>query len=315
MINNRMDTFHTNRFAVYVYWDPHGVLRDYAFYFVKELKKNCNRVVFIANGFLTFQSKQTLLNEGIEVYTRENLGYDFYAYKFGLDILLPYLHECDELILSNSSIYGPFIPFKKIFKKMNEVDSDFWGISAWKGIPWPTHIQSYFLVFRNTILTSKCFSEYWKNLPTIKNRREAIEKCEVKLTNYLSDFGYSWSVYTEDSEDGDYSITRAQKSLKSGMPFLKRKYFEDLNIEYAEKISTVNLVRSLYSYDVNMFYSDFFLTNLQKPKKVLNLNNLKILIKKYFPSLVKFVKQCRAKNCKPTQLYNHKINVKIKKQK
>ena len=170
-----MNILHVNRFAIYVYWDPQGILRDYALYFVRELKKNCSRVVFIANGFLSSQAKKTLLEEGIEVHTRKNFGYDFYAYKFGLDILSPSLQECDELILSNSSVYGPFIPFEKILTKMDDLRLDFWGISSWKGDPWPTHIQSYFLAFRNKILVSEHFTSYWNNLPPIKNRQEAIE--------------------------------------------------------------------------------------------------------------------------------------------
>lgn len=286
-----MNILHVNRFAIYVYWDPQGILRDYALYFVKELKKSCSRVVFIANGFLSSQSKETLLEEGIEVYTRKNFGYDFYAYKYGLDILSPSFHECDELILSNSSVYGPFIPFEKIHTKMDTLNLDFWGISAWKGNPWPTHIQSYFLAFRNRILVSEHFSNYWKNLPSITNRQEAIEKCEVRLTKFFSNYGYSWRVYTEDSEDGDYSIMRAKKSLTSGMPFLKRKYFENCNIKYEEKIATVNIIRSLSSYDINMIYSDYFYTALLSPKKILYLNRFKNAVKKRFPIFIRIHKR------------------------
>ena len=286
-----MKALHVNRFAIYVYWDPQGSLRDYALYFVRELKKNCSRVVFIANGFLSSQAKKTLLEEGIEVHTRKNFGYDFYAYKFGLDILSPSLQECDELILSNSSVYGPFIPFEKILTKMDDLRLDFWEISSWKEDPWPTHIQSYFLAFRNKILVSEHFTSYWNNLPPIKNRQEAIEKCEVRLTNFFSNYGYSWCVYTEDSEDGDYSIMRARKSLASGMPFLKRKYFENCNVEYKEKIATVNTIRSLSSYDINMIFSDYFVTTLQAPQKILNLTPFKIAVKKRFPILTTIRKQ------------------------
>ena len=125
-----------------------------------------------------------------------------------------------ELVLCNSSFYGPFYSLNSVFDAMDE-NVDFWGITAWRGEPWPDHIQSYFYVFRKKLFHSEVFRRYWDELNWPQNRTEAIERCETLLTKKFASQGFVWSTLIPNYTFGDVSILHAKESLNRHMPLLK----------------------------------------------------------------------------------------------
>ena len=263
-----------NRCAIYVYWDPQEVLREFAHYYVRELKKCCTRVLFIVNGNLDNLGINSLKSDGIEVYERKNSGYDFHAYKYGIELLGDDLTSFDELVIANSSTYGPLFPFSQVFEKMETRVCDFWGLTGHSKTELiDQHIQSYFVVFRKKCICSDSFKKFWENLPLVKDRNEAIEKCEIQLTPYFANCGFIWDtlipISAHEKISPEISIRFADYGLRQGLPLVKRKLFTTERVHYLacsnvrEPASCLKYIKENTHYDVNFIFDDLLATSPQ----------------------------------------------------
>ncbi len=275
-----------SRYAICVYYDPNGQLQKFMEYFLLSLTELCSKVLLVVNGKLNEDFKNKTATLGVEILQRENKGYDFSAYKEGY-LFLKHHHQMNvnELVFCNSSCYGPITSLKTIFEAMNKKDNDFWGLTQWHGTPWPDHIQSYFLVFRKSVFTSVHFERYWETLPEIADRREAIVKCEVLLTDFFEKKGFKWDTFIKPVRH-EFCMTNVYEGLKKGQPLIKRKFFL-LSQDIAEKKRVYEFLTNKTRYDVGLIHEDFFLTScLSSSKKIKSLKNF---VKVNYPKVSKIL--------------------------
>ncbi len=231
------------RISLYVFFDINGILHDYMEFYLKELKKISNDVVVIINGDISLKSSDKLKKNDIKFLQRENKGFDFSAWKAGIEYIgWDTIRSYDELILCNCSCYGPIFPFSEMFSKMESTNCDFWGINRQPDklekyfIPGDpksqmiSHIQSYFYVFRNTAITSSAFFSWWSNLKEAKSYWEEVSHHEIQFTRYLEKSGLSSDTYMDFnkyntlSPKGDANFYFADTQLiEDRNPLLKRK--------------------------------------------------------------------------------------------
>ena len=202
-----------NRCAIYAFYDKDGHVDEYVFYMLDAIWQVAGRIIFVANGNLSEDSKKKLLAKRIEVIKRENKGFDIWAYKTGLDFIgWKALSTYDEVILLNDTILGPVFPITDLFLNMYRKNCDFWGLTRhpeshldiFRGSTeygfLPEHIQSFFMVFRREMINSYEFQFYWDNLLPIKSYKDAVYRHEAVFTKYFENKGFTWDVYmhTED---------------------------------------------------------------------------------------------------------------------
>lgn len=118
------------RIGIFCLFSPSGEIDPLMVHTIKSMQEIVEYFIIVVNGSLNSIDK--LRNYADEVVIRKNIGFDIGAYK---DIILSPRYNSkikgsDELVLCNSSFYGPFISFQEIFEKMEKSDSDFWGISS-----------------------------------------------------------------------------------------------------------------------------------------------------------------------------------------
>jgi rhamnosyltransferase len=283
------------RYGVYVFFDEDGIVDEYNIYFLKELKKQVSNVLVICNGDLTKEGKEKFEGVADKVLVRPNEGYDITAYNIGLE-LCDYNKsgEYDEVIICNSTLFGPFYPFEEMFSIMNQKDLDFWGLTTFHEVPFdpfgtvkynmlPKHIQSFFMVFRKSLTQTKDFLDYWKNMPKIKTYEEAIGYHEAIFTKEFADKGYTYDVYTNsnDLEGYTYDPLRdfPKMMIKRGCPIIKRRSFFH---EYGEAISrsagegtreAMEYIQKNTSYDTSLIWDSILrIQNMADVKKRLHLN-------------------------------------------
>lgn len=292
----------SNRCAIVVIWNEAGLLPAYMRFYIGKLLEVCSRVIVVFNGNCLKSTQTEVLKLGAECLSRDNVGYDFAAYQCGLKhIGYEKLASYDQIVLCNSSCYGPVFPLEKIFNSMSlEKDVDFWGITQWIGPSWPTHIQSYFYVFNKSILKSNQFRNYWENLLPVKTRFEAIVCLESRLTRYFESRGFRWRCYlpkeryypnsSDCTMDEDYFF----ELLKKGMPFIKRKLV--FQISKQEKISDLYSFLRLQSYPSEVIIEDLKTTELStnyqpsKSKNKLNKRWSFAIVKRRFSHEIIYLK-------------------------
>ena len=93
-------------------------------------------MLVICNGDISKEGKERFNEIADEVIVRPNQGYDITSYKLALKkINYNATGQYDEVILCNSTLFGPFYPFEEMFNDMRLKDLDFWGITNFHEVP------------------------------------------------------------------------------------------------------------------------------------------------------------------------------------
>lgn len=267
-----------SRLAIFQCSDRQGIIDDYIPYLLNDLKDNISRLVIVVNGKLSVEGRKKLTALTNEVLVRENKGFDAAAWKYAMIEYLGWdeLDKYDELVLLNDTFFGPFYPFKEVFRKMEKSDVDFWGLSAHGAFDydplnnnpygcWPAHLQSYFLVIRKAMHSSFDFKQYWKKQPLYETWGDLVGKNETVFTKYFEDKGFKWQAYINmEDMDGKYPINHylfnIYEMLKRGYPIIKRKSFSEpldnkLNYGNGEDIKqALQYIQHHYNYDLKMVW-------------------------------------------------------------
>ena len=113
-----------NRCAIVVIWDEAGSLPSYMKLYVEKLLEACSKVIVVFNGNCSDNAQRQIQELGggrAECLSRVNTGYDFAAYQYGLKHVGPdKLIFYDQIILCNSSCYGPVFSLNDIFNSMSK---------------------------------------------------------------------------------------------------------------------------------------------------------------------------------------------------
>ena len=285
-----------SRLAIYFFYDNDGIVDGFIEYFIKEILKCTDRLVIVCNGKLSEDGEHKLSGFTREIIVRENKGFDVWAYKAALEYIgWDMCRQYDEVILCNSTSMGPVYPFENMFQEMAERNVDFWGITKTHTVkefdfgcnPYgylPEHIQSYFIVYRRSLIESPDLEEYWNKMPQIESYNQSIGLYESVFTKYFADKGYLWDVYvnTDDYEGvTDQPLMHYPENLirERKCPIFKRRTFfhsyRDV-LEHTAGQSALLLYNFLVEsqlYDVNLIWDNLLRCyNLVDVSRQMHLN-------------------------------------------
>ena len=279
------------RLGIYFFFDKDGIVDKYIDYVLEDLTKHVDKLIVVCNGQLNERGRKTFEKFTGNIIVRENKGFDVWAYKTAIDSEgWNKLIEYDEIILMNYTIRGPVYPLKEMFDIMDKrLELDFWGITKcfqenspvaqqiWQ-CPYgyiPEHIQSSFMAFRRSIVSSTIFQKYWDEMPMIKSYYESGGSHEQYITKYFSDNGYRWDCYTnyDDMDEEIYTCCplivaplEVIKNRKS--PFFKRRTFFSMKTDYSQTLPVakefLDFLEKETSYDTALIYSNLIRTCHQK---------------------------------------------------
>jgi lipopolysaccharide biosynthesis protein len=195
------------------------------------------RIVFVSTSRLAESELEKVRPHAEMVLLKDNSGFDFGMWQHALE--RTDLGPCDELILTNSSVFGPIHPLGPIFGRMSESACDFWGMTDNFEYRW--HLQSYFLVFRQKALRSEAFRAFFRSVLPYRDKGPVVLGYEVGLTSFLVDNGLrpgafapveSWASWTSmrrmDLERRwNPTLFHPEKLLSLGMPYVKVMLLRD----------------------------------------------------------------------------------------
>lgn len=183
----------TRRLAVLAHFDPHGEVAPHVRRCVAAISAFADHLVVVSSADLTAESRMWL-EANAELVMRPNVGHDFSSYRAGLDRrdLSPFT----ELMVMNDSAVFPLVPLDRLFTDMDDRPADFWGLTI--GYGFVPHVQSYFVVFRETALRSPAFGAFWRDVEA-GDRSKVITEYEVGLSRTLCDAGLRMDSYLRPS--------------------------------------------------------------------------------------------------------------------
>ncbi len=173
------------RIAIFAHYDHLGEVKPYILSYLKALRAECDAIAFVSTATLS-QGQLAKVSDYCSTATlRENVGWDFCMWQAALTELE--LSSSDELLLVNSSVFGPVFPLRPIFEEMSRRDCDFWGMTDSFEIAW--HLQSYFLVLKRTAFTSERFKTFFRGVLPYRDKDQVIRSYELGLTRFLQEGG------------------------------------------------------------------------------------------------------------------------------
>lgn len=232
-----------NRLLLCSLYTPTGIIGSSDLYLIESYKKISTKILIIVNGGLSQKGREQLEARSIEFIERENYGLDFGAWKAGIDHLgIGFLKKYDELIITNCTCFGPIFSLEEMMRSMHDREIDFWGINRHPEQPnvflisndkssfVRQHLQSYFIVFKNKILSSLHFEQYWSSIKLYNTYNEEIAYHEVRLTEYFENFGYtsdSYMPYDKYKTTGENPslLTAYRQISEDRCPLVKKKVF------------------------------------------------------------------------------------------
>lgn len=240
------------RTVIFSFYDEEGVVDKDTFHLLNELRIICSYVIIVINGHI--RAKACLYDIADIVLCRQNHGMDGGAYKYVI-----FHPECeqiiknsDELILCNNTFFGPFVSFESIFEKMKHSTSDFWGLTIWKH-NWEDYIQSYFITYRNSVLTDNRFYDYWNNMiDENTDCKEAVTGTfERGLHYYLCECGYVPDSFIKSDAPNPYHYPYSGIKYHN-VPILKKKCFDTKFFCRNEILNVLIYLKQNYNYDYNL---------------------------------------------------------------
>lgn len=269
------------RICIYLIYDKQNIVDDYIGYILRELNSCVDCLITVCNMPELICGKDILKENSDIIFFRENIGFDAGGFKeilcslVGWNTILRY----DELILMNDSLFGPFIPMKDIFLKMEDYSVDFWGLASQgtykceESRSFPEYIQSYFMVIRSPMLHSNEFRKYWEELPFYNEFWDVVTQHEEKFTAYFSGLGYSYDVLADIGVNNSeinlannysqYAMLSYELIKKRNFPFLKKQQiaYNTLDSQTQENLfQAIQYIDKETEYDIELIWDNIIRT-------------------------------------------------------
>ena len=181
---------YTRRVAVFAAFDPDDRIPDHTVFYVAELAKHVDAIVFVADNPLD-ETQRAKVSSYVTAFIHGRHGeYDFGSYKRGFVLARDrgLLDGADELLFCNDSCYGPIHGFAPMFAEMANSNADFWGITD--SDQFNHHVQSYFICLKRPVFQHEAFIKFLLAVKPEKSVRDVILNYELKLTPTLVDAGF-----------------------------------------------------------------------------------------------------------------------------
>jgi len=204
------------RVAAFAHYDPQNSIKRYILYHLQALREVCDEVHFVSTSQLGEAELAKLTGVVDSHRLCENSGYDFKMWAQGIQSLD--LRNWDELVLTNSSVFGPVTPLSQAFKRMESVACDFWGMTDSLEIEY--HIQSFFFVFCKSMLASGAVEQFFASVLPYRHKLQVIRSYELGLTHFFLDQGYVPAVVASVL-DRNLRLGACNPCLRASIPLME----------------------------------------------------------------------------------------------
>lgn len=258
------------RLCIFSFFDSDGIVYEYVYYLLNQIKVVADKLIFVSNGPIKNKYYSNVATIADQIITRENIGFDAGAYK---DIIINYLGKnnlmsYDEIILCNDTFFGPFDSFDLIFKKMDSIKCDFWGMNL-NPDHIADHIQSFFLTFRSDAIKSNSLYDFFDKCIDERDNdiTDAYVNFECGIFYFLTMRGYKPSTYSIPSICDNYRSSNFSIK-KYHVPVLKKK------IDISNQNTVNNLLDAIHFIRISTTYNIKLISDYYLKKYSVDLNSL-----------------------------------------
>lgn len=247
------------RLCIFAFYHSKGCVKPYVEHLLGELAECSSHLIFVGNSKLDEESRKLVLRYTPDIYIRNNIGYDYGAYK---DVICNYLNgdlsQYDEVMFCNNSFYGFFCPLKEIISNMKErSSSDFWGL-CYTEYNFANHIPAMFMFYGKRVIKNNLL-QIFMNLygdEFYSNKNVIIAEYEIGLFDFLVRINnMKYDCYSNLHNLNIYN-SASECVVKYGFPILKRRIGEKECFIKNDVIKILNYIKKYTNYDIKMIVDD-----------------------------------------------------------
>jgi lipopolysaccharide biosynthesis protein len=190
------------------------------------------------------------------VIRKPNIGYDFGSWSVALGIM-PEIASAERVLIANDSMIGPFLSMRPLLEEFESTAADAWGLTDSR--QFAPHLQSYFLGFRNRILSHPPIEQFWADVRDETEKLKIIFRNEIGLSRLLREEGYAKAAafpHEDFVRPGENPVIVGwERLLEQGFPFLKREILRDPTVAPSGQNAPA-VVRRLVGIDVNQWVDE-----------------------------------------------------------
>ena len=260
------------RIVLFAHYDKDGIIDDHVVNYLKCLQRISGRILFVSDCELRPSEARKLKGIAEVVFASHHGEYDFGSWSRGFAALNYDLSDWDELVIANDSCYAPLFPLERVFRMVGPCD--FWGATS---EPYSRlsadiaarraervcqeepsainrvdkdfrFINSYFMVFRKSVLGNASFLDFWKSIKRQKDKEQVIEIYEIGLTKLLLALNFRSMSFAVRQGTVRYEKFDIDVPKNFQMPWLRVmicKQNEELIDDLDEQLNSINYPRFL----------------------------------------------------------------------
>ncbi len=178
------------RVCIFVHWDSGGDVREHVLHQIRSLAAAGVSVLFVTNsGRLRPAAMEAVKLICAGVIIRRNVGYDFGAWREGIEQAALPRPNTAMVLISNDSVYGPVRPLHDLLSRMDFTVADVWGCTeSWQS---RYHLQSYLMAFSPHVVASEAWRGFWAEVRPTWAKIWLIRLYELGLTQQLLKAGFT----------------------------------------------------------------------------------------------------------------------------
>jgi len=253
-LNENNATQKKQRVCIFSHFDRRGIIDEYVIYYLTQLSK-ISDIVFISTADNMENGELNKIHHlCLTTVVKENIGYDFGAWKTGLALLGNTIDNYEQLILCNDSVFGPFYDLSFIFEQMDIQGFDVWAMTD--NLQITPHLQSYFCVYNSQAFNHPIFKSFWQNFKIYTNKYKLIEMNEIKFSEQLLNSTLSVGSYCPSEKLGYVNTSHyywKELIMNYHYPFLKKELIRD-NPMQLDISGWETCIRSISDYDTNLIH-------------------------------------------------------------
>lgn len=229
-----------SRLLIYVHFNRYNGLSKHVEYQLLKISQLFDKIIFVSNTHLDDIYQEKILHDyGVdELIIRDNIGYDFAAWRDGLaSVSETELSRFESITLMNDTCFGPLWDLNEYYNHFSSIQTvDFWGLTNHAAVldatpAIPEHLQSYFMVFHKSVITSSIFRDFFKAVQDFTDVQDVIDHYETQLTKLLVDNGFEYKCVLNtlpilDNKTLNFSLNYPKELFEAKVPFIKIKLFE-----------------------------------------------------------------------------------------
>ena len=240
---NKGISFKHKRGVVFAAYSAEQKITDDVLFYLKNLKKYVDFIVFVADNSITEDQVQKLQNLVDIAYFQKHGEYDFGSYKIGYNLAAQqgWLDKIDYLVFANDSVLGPFGDMAEFFTKSTK--TDFYGLSGnTEGYVFGNnkiyntgcrHLQSYLLVLSQKFFMHPEFVKFINSVTRQPNKIEVIVNYEQGLSCLARKLGFKLESFLPIQKD--ITIQNWQEFLQKGL-FIKKRLLRKKHIKLPHNV-------------------------------------------------------------------------------